>query len=264
MSAPRRCRSICGRFFCGETMEFLGFSICELDKKAIVGLVAQAIEKRRKCHLITVNPEMLARQSQDGYFREVLLRAEILVPDGIGVVWGARFLGTSKIRRLAGIELAEALLFEGARRNWSFYFLGGKEGIAEKAASSMQRRYPGLQVVGTHHGYFTKDEDVLEDINRLRPQVLLVGMGAPRQEIWIDTHREALTPLVFMGVGGSFDVWSGEKRRAPGIFQGLGLEWFWRLGKEPGRLRRIVPSFWRFGMLVFREWMRKRWYNGKR
>ncbi|MGC8778550.1 MAG: WecB/TagA/CpsF family glycosyltransferase [Candidatus Caldatribacteriaceae bacterium] len=245
-------------------MEFLGFSIAELNREALVALVDEALRKKRKMHLVTLNPEMLARQARDARFRAVLLRAEVLVPDGMGIVWGAKFLGKALPGRLPGIELAEALLAEGQKSGWRFYLVGGKEGVAEQAAQRLRKRYPGLQVVGTHHGYFEEDAPVVEAINRANPQVLFLGMGSPRQELWIDQYREVLSPLVFMGVGGSFDVWSGEKKRSPRFLQRLGLEWLWRVLTEPGRLRRVVPAFWRFGILLLRERMRCGWYNGKR
>ncbi|MEN3185970.1 MAG: WecB/TagA/CpsF family glycosyltransferase [Atribacterota bacterium] len=234
-------------------MDFLGFSISELEKKAIVDLLSEAVQKGRKMHLVTLNPEMLACQSRNHRFREVLKRAELLIPDGMGIIWGARFLGQTPIRRLPGIELAEALLERGRDEGWRVYLLGGKEGVAEKAAEVLCRRYPGLQIVGVHHGYCADDAQVVRAINQTAATLLLVGMGSPRQELWIDTYRDALIPSLFMGVGGSFDVWSGEKKRAPYFVRRLGFEWLWRVGSEPQRVRRVLPSFFRFGVLLLRE-----------
>lgn len=238
-------------------MDLFGFSVSELEREAIVNLVGEAVKEGRKIHLVTLNPEMLACQSSNSRFREVLRRAEILVPDGMGIVWGAKFLGKARIKRLPGIELAEALLEKSREEGWGVYLLGGREGVAEKAARALGRKYPGLQIVGTHHGYFQNDSEIVEVINRTGATVLLVGMGAPRQELWIDVHRDALAPFLFMGVGGSFDVWSGEKKRAPFCIRRMGLEWLWRVLSEPGRIRRIVPSFFRFGVLLLRERMRR-------
>ncbi|MGQ9747329.1 MAG: WecB/TagA/CpsF family glycosyltransferase [Candidatus Caldatribacteriaceae bacterium] len=239
-------------------MTFLGFSITTLSRESIVDLLEKAIRERKKTHVITINPEMIARQAQDSFFREVLLQADLLVPDGIGIVWGAKFLYRRSFQRIPGVELAEALFARGCERGFRFYLLGGKEGVVEKAAHLLQIRYPGLQIVGYHHGYFQEDREIVTSINRASPEVLLVGMGSPRQELWIHVHREELVPLVLIGVGGVFDVWSGTKRRAPHLMCILGLEWLFRVFQEPGRLKRIIPAFWRFGVLLLRERFKRR------
>lgn len=234
-------------------MNFLGLPVTNLSRENIIDFLEKTIRERRKIHVVTINPEMIARQVQNSFFREVLLQADLLVPDGIGIVWGIKFLYGETFRRIPGIELAEALFARGCEQGFRFYLLGGKEGVAEKAAHSLRIRYPGLQIVGYHHGYFQEDQEIVTSINRTSPEVLLVGMGSPRQELWIHVHREKLVPLVLMGVGGGLDVWSGTKKRAPRLWCVLGLEWFFRVLQEPGRLKRIVPTFWRFGVLLLRE-----------
>ncbi len=157
---------------------------------------------------MTVNPEMLVLC--DPRFLEVLASAELRLPDGMGVVWASHFLRRGVLRRLPGIEVAEAIMAWGSERGWGFYFLGAREGVAQQAARVMQRRYPGLKICGCHHGYFADDAEVVEDIKRTAPEVLFVGMGVPKQELWIARHREALPVRVFMGVGGEFRCVGGE------------------------------------------------------
>ncbi|MGQ9622397.1 MAG: WecB/TagA/CpsF family glycosyltransferase [Candidatus Caldatribacteriaceae bacterium] len=237
-------------------LSLLGYSFFGGTLEELLESVERTVVEGKKLHIITANPEMLV--FPDPRFRKVLGEAEIRLPDGIGVVWASRFLGCGTLHRLAGIEVAEALMERGSTRGWSFYFLGARKGVVEEAVAKLRCRYPHLLVCGFHHGYFTEDEEVLEDIRRKCPSVLFVGMGVPRQEMWIARHRNALPVSVFMGVGGSFDVWAGELKRAPTVFRRLGLEWLWRVLQEPRRLRRIVPAFFRFGFALLSE----KWWRG--
>lgn len=218
-------------------------------------IVEKVVEEGRKIHIITVNPEMLV--FRDSRFQEILASTELCLPDGIGVVWASRFLQRGNLQRLPGIEVAEALMEWGSTRGWKFYFLGARKPVVTKAVAQIKYRYPHLAICGFHHGYFTDDREVLQDIERSHPHILFVGMGVPRQEMWIARYRDILPAHVLMGVGGSFDVWAGELRRAPFLFRHLGLEWLWRVCLEPRRLRRIVPAFFRFGMLLLRERLRR-------
>ncbi len=239
-------------------MNFLGFELWEEGVQELLHTVEEAIREGKKLHIVTLNPEMVARQTFDLSFRQVLQEAEVLIPDGVGIVWGIRFLERRVLERLAGIELAEEIVVQGEKKGWSFYFLGGEPGIAEQAARNLCRRYPRLRVVGFHHGYFGEDGEVVEDICGKVPDVLLVGMGSPRQEKWVHRYKDVLPSWVMIGVGGSLDVWSGKKKRAPRLWQTMRLEWGYRLLCEPWRIRRIVPSFLRFAWLLLREKFRKK------
>lgn len=245
-----------------RTVRFLGYPFFAGTLEELRAIVEEAVREGRKLHIMTVNPEMLA--VRDRGFHTILERAEIRLPDGIGVVWGARLLRCGRLLRRPGIEVAEALMEWGQERGWRFYFLGARESVVAQAVEKVLRRYPGLCVCGFHHGYFEDDAEVLADVVSAAPNVLFVGMGVPRQEVWIARYRDVLPAQVFMGVGGSFDVWAGRLRRAPLPFRFLGLEWLWRVLREPRRVRRVVPAFARFGMLLMREWWRKGWYNTSR
>lgn len=242
-----------------KTVQFLGYSFFAGTLEELQGVVTEAVQEGKKLHIVTVNPEMLVVRNPD--FRSVLERAEIRLPDGIGVVWGAKFLRCGNLERLPGIEVAEALMEWGREKGWRFYFLGARESVVAQAVENLLRRYPGLCIAGFHHGYFEDDAAVLADIAASCPQVLFVGMGVPRQEMWIARHRDVLPAQIFMGVGGSFDVWAGRVRRAPLCFRCLGLEWLWRVVCEPRRVRRVVPAFARFGILLLKERWRRGWYN---
>ena len=223
----------------------VGFDPVDLDGAAarIVGLV----EAGRPSLVITANTEMVmtARHAED--LARLLADAALVVADGVGVVWASRYLRRPLPARVPGIELAERLLAEAARRRWRVYLLGGRPGTAEEAASNLRARYSGLAIVGSAHGYFAPADEagVVEAIRAAQPALLLSGLGTPRQERWLARQLGALGVPVAMGVGGSLDVWAGRAQRAPRALQTLGLEWLYRLACEPRRLRRqlTIPHF---------------------
>jgi len=204
--------------------------------------------------VITLNPEMLMQARRDPVVRGILNRGDLVVPDGHGVVWAGGRLGCPLPERVTGIDLIRALAIRAAGAGWRLYLLGGAPGVAEAAAVNLQHQHPGLQVTGTGHGYFTGAElpAVLEQIRAARPDLLLVGMGFPKQEQFIRNHRQGLGLPVAVGVGGSFDVISGRLRRSPAWMQQLRLEWLYRAFQEPGRWRRLL-ALPRFVVLVVKE-----------
>lgn len=209
-------------------------------------------------HVVTANPELVMEARRNPEFAEALRRADLVLPDGIGIVWAARLLGRSVPERVPGIELTEALLETAADRGYKVFLLGAAPGVADEAAASARRRYPALRVVGTHHGYFSAEEEpsVVQRITDAAPDLLLVALGAPRQELFIARHRRRWNVPVAMGVGGTFDVWAGRARRAPAWIRAVGLEWLYRLLREPRRLKR-APALPRFAALVLLDALRR-------
>lgn len=230
----------------------------------VLTLIKDAIKFKKQLHLITLNPEMVARQSWDQEFRQVLQEAELLVPDGIGIVWAARILGKKIASRISGVDLAEVLFDEGSKQGWRVFLVGGSELVITRACQEIKKRFPLLSIVGFQHGYFKEEKVVVDMINSQKPDIVLVGMGSPRQELWIARFRGQLEASVFLGVGGSFDVWSGLKPRAPRLMQEIGLEWLYRVIREPKRLLRVVPSFGRFGWIVAKNWCQEKFGFGKK
>lgn len=233
--------------------ELFGFSFYDGDLPELLEVLENKIEKKEKVQVITANPEILARGFEEEELNKALKEAEIIVADGIGVIVASRFLGKAISHRLPGIEIGEALMKKGEEKGWRFYFLGGKEEVTYKAVKGLKTRYPQLRVGGFHHGYFRDDEEVIEDINRANPHILFVGLGAPRQEYWIRRNRDRINAVVMMGVGGSFDVWSGTKKRAPQWVRKLNLEWAYRVICEPQRLQRVIPAFFNFIKIVWKN-----------
>lgn len=197
----------------------------------------------------TPNSEILMMAYRDEALREVLNSADMCTADGVGVVYAAKIVKNPLAGRAAGYDVACNLLEKLGKRGGSVYLFGSKPGVAEAAAKTMQTRYPGLSIAGCADGYFDaeKEQKIIADINEKQPDVLLVCLGAPKQELWIAQNRDKLSAKVCMGLGGSLDVFAGNVKRAPVAFQKLGLEWFYRLCKEPKRIGRMM-DLPRFGM----------------
>ena len=202
------------------------------------------------CWIVTPNALMLDSCKREPKNATLLSEADLAIPDGAGVLMAAKRQGTPLSCRVAGIEFGEALLARASEDGLRVFLLGGKEGVAERAAKSLCQKYPSLCICGTSWGYFAKsgeeDRRVISYIRACRPDVLLVCMGFPMQEEWIDMHMHLLDGVrVVAGLGGSLDVWSGDLRRAPKIVSHMGLEWAWRMAKEPKRLKNL-PAILRF------------------
>ena len=198
-----------------------------------------------KGYIATPNPEIvwLCRKNQAA--RNAVNRASLVVPDGIGVIYASKILGTPLKERVPGFELAENLLPLFAQNGLRFFLLGAKPGVAEKAAARMIMKHPSLVVCGLHNGYFKNDAMILEAINASRADVVFVCMGAPRQELWMLENLEKTTARLMIGLGGSLDVFAGEIARAPKIWVKLNLEWLYRAIRQPSRFKRLLslPKF---------------------
>ena len=191
-------------------------------------------------YAVTPNPEIVWLARKQPALKEALNGADLVVPDGIGIVYAARILGMPLPARVPGIELAAGLLKQMAVSGESVYLLGAKPGVAERATRRLQEQYPGLAVVGTGDGYFREDEPVIEKINACKPRLLLVCLGFPRQELWMAKYRDQIKAGLMMGLGGSLDVFAGDVKRAPESWRRLNLEWLYRLACQPSRLGRML------------------------
>ncbi len=228
-----------------DEIDFFGIAISNRDMDDLL-VTADGFVKSGQPHLVvTLNGEMTARAFRDAEFLEIVQHADLVVADGVGIVWGARMLGSRIENRIPGIEFSSSLLALAERKGYRVYFLGAKSEIVERAASSVLARYPNLQVAGFHSGYFDSAEeaDMIHRIQEARVDILLVGMGGGAQEKWIWHHRDMGIPVA-IGVGGTFDVWSGSVRRAPRLVQKTGTEWLYRLVVQPSRVRRVGSIFY--------------------
>lgn len=202
--------------------------------------------------VVTINPEMINNAVQNPEFAEIINNAELVIPDGIGVQIGLKILGYN-VRRIAGIEFSRRMVEECAKSEQSVALVGAKPEIVQKAKENLEHELQGLYVTYAHDGYFRDDDEILNELKIRQPRLVLCALGSPKQEEFILKAKELLPDALFVGVGGSFDVWSGVVERAPEIYQKLGLEWLYRTVKEPKRFKRIFPTLPLFVLKVLRE-----------
>lgn len=191
-------------------------------------------------YVVTPNPEIVETCREDSEAMEAVQKADLVIADGIGVVYGAKMLGTPLKGRVPGVEFAQHLMARMAESGKTLFLLGAKPGIAELAAEKLQAAYPGLIIAGTHDGYFKDDAPVLAEIRESGADVVFVCLGAPKQEKWMLHNGSDTGAHLLVGLGGCLDVFSGTVQRAPEAFQKLGLEWFYRLLKNPSRIGRMM------------------------
>lgn len=230
-----------------ERIEVLGCKFDNVNMQEAVEKCKEFINGDNGNLIVTPNPEIVMRAREDEEFKNIINNAELVIPDGIGIVKAANILKTPLKERVAGYDLICNLLEEGKDGSISFYFFGSKPGFAEEAKQKLEKKYPNIKIVGTHTGYFNseEEEEIVKEIRNLRPDVLLVGIGAPKQEKFINKYKNEGFFKIGIGCGGSIDVLAGEVKRAPKLFIKLHLEWFYRLLKQPSRFGRmmVLPKF---------------------
>ncbi|USG65383.1 WecB/TagA/CpsF family glycosyltransferase [Brevibacillus ruminantium] len=229
-----------------EVANILGVSFATRAFDDTVTHLVDRVREGKWTHVVTANPEivMLARK-QSGF--QTLLDQAYVVPDGIGIVYAAKWSGEPIRERVTGVELLEALMAEADKQQWNVYLLGASPEVISLAAEKLSQRFPGARLVGYRDGYFQRDEEqaIVQEIAEKQPHLLFVAMGAPRQDEWIAAYRDQLNATLAMGVGGSLDVIAGKVKRAPKLWQRLHLEWLYRLLSQPSRWRRqlAIPLF---------------------
>lgn len=192
--------------------------------------------------IVTPNPEIVQVAKNDKEFKVVLNSANIVTPDGIGIVYASKILGGNIKQRAAGFDICCGILDILAEKKGTVYLFGGKPGVAELASEKIEQKYKGVSVVGTSDGYFDeqKEKAIVEDIKVKKPDLLLVCLGAKKQELWIHKYKDVLGAKILIGAGGSIDVFAGTVKRAPDLFIKFGLEWLYRLIKQPKRFIRML------------------------
>ncbi len=225
-----------------DKVNILGFQIDNIRMAEAIPKISGFIKDRTPHHVVTANSLMLYVAMDNDWLKEVFHRSHLVVPDSIGILLAGKILGQPLAERVPGIDLMYQLFALCQKERYSIYLLGAKPGVAAQAAENIRQQFPGLNIAGTHHGYFDdREEDlVIKEISSLKLDILFVGLNIPRQELWIDKHLSSLGVPVMIGVGGSFDVISGRIKRAPTAMQKIGLEWLWRTIVEPWRVKRII------------------------
>lgn len=228
-----------------DTLNILGVNVSNFTMEQAKERAIKFLNGDTLSAIYTPNSEIILYASNNSEYSEALNRASMIIPDGIGVVYASKILGSPLKERVAGIDFITSLLPELAKRGKSVYLLGAKPGVAEIAAEKLKERYDGLIIAGTHDGYFKDDEEVIASINEVSPDFLMVCLGFPKQELWIDKYKDRLNAKIAIGAGGSMDVFAGTALRAPEFYQKHGIEWLYRLIKQPTRFMRMtaLPKF---------------------
>ena len=224
---------------------YLGVNVCDVDMEKALEEIDTIIESKEPSFVVAINPEKIMKAEKDEKLLGLLNRAAIQIPDGVGVVIASKLKGGNIRTRVTGIDLMYGICGNAAKKGHKVYLLGAKPGVAEQAGGILKERYKGLNIVGICDGYFKDENEAIKDILLNAPDILFVAMGSPKQEYWITEHMKTLKVPLLMGVGGSFDVTCGNIKRAPEWMCRLGLEWLYRLAKEPWRYKRMIvlPQF---------------------
>ena len=233
-----------------DRVEVLGVYFDNVDMNEAISKCAEMLEGNKSNLLVTPNPEIVMKAKEDQEYKDILNnKASLVIPDGIGIIKGANILGTPLKERVAGYDLICNLLEKYKDGSKTFYFWGSKPGIEEIAKKNLEEKYPKIKIVGVDDGYFDdeKKKKIIAKISELKPDVLLVGIGFPKQEKLINSLLDKNIFKLAIGCGGSIDVLSGTVKRAPKLFIKLKIEWAWRLIKEPTRIGRmmVLPKFLR-------------------
>ncbi len=233
-----------------------GVPISALTMKQVVAFVDETIERRGSLLLGVVNAAKLVNMRRDKGLCEAVLAADMILADGIAVVWASRLLGRGLPERVTGIDLMHEMLQRGTDRHYRVFCLGATDEVLETTVARIRADYPGVVVAGCRNGYFEPEDEpnIVELIRASRPDILLAAMSSPKKEVFLDRWFGRLDVPICHGVGGAFDVLAGKVRRAPDGWQRLGLEWLYRVVQEPRRLwRRYLVTNTLFGVMVLRE-----------
>ncbi len=233
----------------------LGYPVDLVTEKSALEVVAEAWKTGKSLHIVTLNAEMVIAAQKDQLLDRIIRHAHLIVPDGSGVVFALKLAGV-QLQRLPGIELAFATLELAAKEKKRVGLVGGKPEIIARLTETLKQIHPGINIVSARDGYWKtpeEEETVVYEVAEQKPDLLLVAMGVPRQEYFIDHWREQFPNTVLIGVGGSFDVWTGTVKRAPTLFRKFHLEWFYRLLKEPWRYKRMGSALPNFAIQVLTE-----------
>ncbi|WP_124220983.1 WecB/TagA/CpsF family glycosyltransferase [Aquisalibacillus elongatus] len=197
-------------------------------------------------HVVTANPEIVMYAKEHPEYMRTIKQSDYIIADGIGIIIASKMINKPLPERIPGFELMDDLLNYSNEHKKRIYLLGAKEHVVRNAQQQIKEKYPNLTIAGYHHGYIDTDNlEVVEEIRQSEADFIFVALGYPKQEEWITRHKAKLNKGVLMGVGGSFDIWAGEAKRAPKIWLKLNLEWLYRLLTNPTRLKRMLklPQF---------------------
>ena len=221
-------------------IEVLGVAFDNVTMEQAAELGGKMLQEDRFHYVVTPNPEFILAAEKDESFRKVINAADLVIPDGIGVIYSAKILGPPLAERVPGIEFSAKMLEKLNEMGGRLFLLGAKPGVAEKAGENICAQYPNIVLCGTQDGYFKDEEDVILKVAAARPDLLFVCLGAPKQEKWMARWGKHTGAKMAIGLGGCLDVYAGNVERAPEAWQKAGMEWAYRLKKEPKRITRMA------------------------
>jgi N-acetylglucosaminyldiphosphoundecaprenol N-acetyl-beta-D-mannosaminyltransferase len=248
----------------GLAIERIRMASCPVDRISFADTIAELchrIDTGSRTHVVFINAAKLVKYHHHPELQQAIERADLLLADGMPIVWASHLFGKALPGRVNGTDLMEALVAEAERRQYGVFFFGGTEDVLQAAIREFRRRHPSLIVAGARNGYFNDDEvpAIIDEVNQSGAQILLVAISTPQKELWVDRNLGSLEVAVAQGVGGSFDVIAGLVPRAPLWMQRSGLEWFFRFLQEPGRMwKRYLETNSLFIWLVLKDFFRSR------
>ncbi|HAM80039.1 WecB/TagA/CpsF family glycosyltransferase [Ornithinibacillus bavariensis] len=238
-----------------KTVSVMGIDFINTTKEEFLekGLIP-ILNRNEKCFVVTANPEIVMKANEDHEFKRIIQSADFVVPDGAGILMAARHKKQPLQERIAGTDIMMDLLSYANEKGLSCFFLGASEAVNEKVVLEVRKQFPFVKIAGSHHGFFPFDDTtIVEGVRKANPDLVFVATGFPRQEKWISQNLDTFEKGIFIGVGGSFDVLSGEVKRAPETWIKLNLEWLYRLIKQPFRFVRVLKIF----KFMFRIWFKR-------
>ena len=238
-----------------DSIKIFGVKIHNTTLEDVTNLLREYLKGNKLSVIYTPNTEIVMAAKEDADLRELLNKADLVIPDGIGLIYGSKIKKKPLKERVTGFDTSMNLLDIANKNSYSLFLLGGKDGVSKAAAENIKRDYPNIKIAGYQHGYFKgshlgfvdheEEKEILHTINKANPDVIFVGLGFPLAEKWIDANKDRLNSRVIIANGGVIDILAGNAKRAPQIYQDLGLEWFYRLMKNPSRIKRqmAIPKF---------------------
>ncbi len=230
-----------------KTNKVLGYNVDLLSFNEASEFVTQKFQNNEGLHIVTINPEMIELAQKNTDFSDIIKNSELVIPDGSGIVMALKLKGIIQ-DRIPGIDFSKELIRICQTYNYPIALIGAKENVIQTTVKRLQGEFKQLNIEYYHNGYFSseKEKEIIKELMNANPKLVLVALGAPKQELFIKKCKKLMPKTVFIGVGGSFDVWAGEVERAPEFFRVMGWEWIFRTYKQPERIKRIyktLPAF---------------------
>ncbi|ONK21046.1 glycosyltransferase [Bacillus sp. VT-16-64] len=229
-----------------KKVDVLGIEFDNMTQKQMIDMIKTRIKQKKKTFIVTANPEIVMKAQRDQDYKDTLQSADFIIPDGVGIMLGAKMLKRPLLERVAGFDLMTELLAVANQDCLNVFFLGSKDNVIQMMIRNVKQEYPNVQIGGYHHGYFEGNDPRITDmVKKANSDLVFVAMGFPRQERWIQKNVNVFEKGIFIGVGGSFDVLAGVVKRAPTIWRSWKIEWLYRLCKQPSRWKRMtcLPLF---------------------